>query len=635
MFKDIIEDIKLSKLSYLLETILLRKMNEKIRAFNKIKKMKITKEMGLKILEYSVKKYDSKIGEETFCLPLISLCLENYYDEYAEKIKEIFDKLDKNNKTKVLTIISFIDKESAVRLYSYLVLKYFKDEEHLPFGTLSNNEENYEYLFPELYKSFEFKVKRNNILILLNDFVNKGIVRVDDLKKNKKYILKEINKVLKEGIDYKFSKKENFMNNEDYINLRFFLESAINIEYYISTRESKKLLDKLFTKKDNQLKLFILENYIKKNKKIDNININGIAKDKLSRYPLYNLLMFYNLERLMPKKYCNTLSLSESDLYINYAITKSYSEYPINMSFYKEIDYNNYKYYVYKFKVKSAYKNVIKDYTTNYLLETSKLNKYSEELVTKSYIGISGGFNKDVNPSLIELNPTSLMVSEEKTDIDSLIYSLLPKEEIKEPIIEIEEPLKEEIVTRKKFRIFSFKTLFLLQFLLIITLFIILVSYVDGYNVLKLDVKDKSSYKNDVTVYKKTNFNEVVSFDEINGHDIFNKEEEIYYVLLFNKKDSSEYYTYITYLIENGYRFYFVDTEKEENKFLFYQNELNFVLNSDRLLKVNAHEYEFYVDGKTNILKELRTDVDIIKVKKLEEEQKQKEELKNLDNKKE
>ena len=171
VFKDIIEDIKLSKLSYLLETILLRKMNEKIKAFNKIKKMKITKEMGLKILEYSVKKYDSKIGEETFCLPLISLCLENYYDEYDEKIKEIFDKLDKNNKTKVLTIISFIDKESAVKLYAYLVLKYFKDEEHLPFGTLSNNEANYEYLFPELYKSFDFKVKRNNVLILLNDFV--------------------------------------------------------------------------------------------------------------------------------------------------------------------------------------------------------------------------------------------------------------------------------------------------------------------------------------------------------------------------------------------------------------------------------------------------------------------------------
>lgn len=639
MFKKFINDIRLEKLTYLLEKVLLRKMPEKIKAFNKIKKMKLTNDMGLKILDYSIKDYSDSMSKETFSLSLISLCLDNYKDIYEEKIKEIFPDIIDSNKIKILTIISFLENESAVRLYKDLVLKYFTKEEVIPIGKLGSNPKNYDLLFPDLYKAFNFEIKRNSILLLLNDYVNKGIVKVDDLKKHKKCLQKEICKIFNEAIKFKFNKDENYMTNMDYVNLRFYLESAINIEFYVSSRETKKLLDKLFTKKDNQLKLFILENYIKKNKKIDKLNLNSIARDKLSRYPLFSLLMYYNLERLMPKKYSNNKALSESDIYLNYSISKNYAEFPTNLKLYKEIDFNNCKYYVYKFKVMSLYKSVINDYATNYIIETIGLNKYNEEKITNNYIGISGGFNKDLNPSVIELNPKNFMFS--KTDIinDDIIYDLLSKEEVKQEveIKSIDENVNDVIEENtnlenieetniKRFRIISFKTLFIIQFFLILFSFSILLSYVKGYNILKLDVKDKTNENSISTVYKKTKFNTVSDFTEINASDIFNKEESDYYVLFFNKVNNSEYYFYIDYLIKNNHaKFYFVDTSKEENKFIFDNNDLNFVIKGDTLLKVNEHEYEFYVRDKTNILKELRTEVDVIKEKIYNEEKKKKE----------
>jgi hypothetical protein len=638
VFKNFINDIRLERLTYYLEKVLLSKMPEKIKAFNKIKKMKLTDEMGLQILDYSVKDYSDSMSRETFSLSLISLCLDNYKDVYEEKIKEIFPNIIDSNKIKVLTILSFLENESAIRLYKDLVLKYFSKEEVIPIGKLGSNPKNYDLLFPDLYKAFNFEIKRNSILLLLNDFVNKGIVKVDDLKKYKKVLQKEICKIFNEAIKFKFNKDENYMTNMDYVNLRFYLESAINIEFYVSSRESKKLLDKLFTKKDNQLKLFILENYIKKNKKIDKMNLNSIARDKLSRYPLFSLLMYYNLERLMPKKYSNNKALSESDIYLNYAISKNYTEFPTSLKLYKEIEFNNCKYYVYKFKVMSLYKSVINDYATNYIVETIGLNKYNEEKITNNYIGISGGFNKDLNPSVIELNPKNFMFT--KTDVinDDIIYDLLSKEEVKQEVkIEsidenvndiIEENTNLENIEEtniKKFRIISFKTLFIIQFFLILFSFSILFSYVKGYNILKLDVKDKTNDNSISTVYKKTKFDTVSDFNEINASDIFNKEETDYYVLFFKKENYSEYYFYIDYLIKNNHsKFYYVDISKEENKFIFDNNDLNFVIKGDTLLKVNEHEYEFYVRDKTNILKELRTEVDVIKEKIYNEEKKKK-----------
>ena len=51
MFKKYLNDLRLSKLAYLLEIIEIRDFKSKIKAFNKINQMKLTKDMGLLILD--------------------------------------------------------------------------------------------------------------------------------------------------------------------------------------------------------------------------------------------------------------------------------------------------------------------------------------------------------------------------------------------------------------------------------------------------------------------------------------------------------------------------------------------------------------------------------------------------------
>ena len=91
--------------------------------------------------------------------------------------------------------------------------------------------------------------------------------------------------------------------------------------------------------------------------------------------------------------------------------------------------------------------------------------------------------------------------------------------------------------------------------------------------------------------------------------------------MLYNdaKKEKTKYYRYINEYSKRNFRFYYVDLKNEENKFLFGPNELDFILYTDRLLKVKEKEYEYYVDGKTNILNEMQRQIEEIMEKEKEE----------------
>ena len=67
---------------------------------------------------------------------------------------------------------------------------------------------------------------------------------------------------------FKLNANDNYMTNKDYLGLRYVVECTLNIEFYCNNPKTKTLLDKLFKHKDNQLKLFVLESFIKKKKSI-------------------------------------------------------------------------------------------------------------------------------------------------------------------------------------------------------------------------------------------------------------------------------------------------------------------------------------------------------------------------------
>ena len=89
-------------------------------------------------------------------------------------------------------------------------------------------------MFPKLYKALKFEYARSNILIIINDYLNAGVIKEEDLKKNKKIIQDAIIKVFNMALPFKFKNTGDALRNSEYFDLRFFLEISVNIEAYVS-----------------------------------------------------------------------------------------------------------------------------------------------------------------------------------------------------------------------------------------------------------------------------------------------------------------------------------------------------------------------------------------------------------------
>lgn len=639
MIRNFFSNIKFNKLSYLLEVIELRDIKQKIKAYNKIRKMYLTEEMGHLILDKIELLHDDNYSDFNITISLISLIFKNYYASYSEKILKLYPKLTLEDKKEILNILSVTENEDVTILYRDLLSKYYSELDNIPIGNLSVNKGNYNILFPDIYKVFKLGIDRNNVLILLNDFVNAGIVPIAHLKKHKKLIQDNIIRIFKEGIKYKY-KDEFFMSDKEYINLRIFLEAAINIEFYVSSKETKPYLEKLLKKKDNQLKLFVLDNYVRKNKDISKINLNTIAKDPLSRYPLYSFLVFNKLEKLMPKKYKNNISLSESDLMINFSIFYSYDLIPFDFELLQEKELGEFKYYIYKFKTKYNYNEEVVDPATDYILKNSNIDKKLIEDCNTEYIGISGGYKKDHDPSLIEKGLKELKVSKYNEDYEKIINSLLASE--KEKKKEIEKEIKEEVKTKKKTKkkdeltesesgidsnievrenyfdeehevkpkhpilrkIFSFNTFLTLVCLSFVGALVVLYLYMNNVDLFNI-MRDKKTF-NYIDTFKEYKLNEKDKFKEINYTDVFSQGEQDYYVLFFDKAKKSVYYPFIDKFVNNDYVIYYVDTSKEGYNNTFENNGTVFTITTDTFFRITENEYNFYIVGKSNILKEYK-----------------------------
>ena len=122
-----------------------------------------------------------------------------------------------------------------------------------------------------------------------------------------------------------------------------------------------------------------------------------------------------------------------------------------------------------------------------------------------------------------------------------------------------------------------------------------------SYNPNLIQVKNSDKYISS----KLTKPNE---FKEIDAKDTFNMNDSEYYVLFYKKDgNKNKYYTYINKYLNNNIKVYYVNMNDTKNDYLKHQNELNLVIERDRFIKVKNKEYEYYVDGKNNILNEMNT----------------------------
>ncbi len=602
MIKQLIEQIKLNKVSKIIEILKNKDSYSKIKACKKIEKIKVTKKIGLFLIDSLKYNYGEASENDEIASILISQCFKNYYDEYSLEIKKIFNKTSLDTQNRILFLLCGINNESALNLYVDLILKYYKDRDFIPINNLFERPELYNILFPKLYKALRFKYIKNNILIVLNSSLNNGTVNDEDLKKNKRLIVSCINKVFNEGLKYNFSNTTKALQNKEYLDLRFFLEICVNIENYVSTKTTQKLLDELFKKNDNQLNLFILENYLKKGKNIKKLNLESIAKDDASRYPLFDLLDYYNMKDLFPVKYNKKQLLAKSDFYINFMIQTAYRNDIKNLKFLKKKVIGKLEYYIFKFKYTFEFKNVPNDYLTNYIIQTSGIEKYNNKKITKEFIGISGGYNLDKEPSKLEKPLKTLLYSKiDNTDeIDSVIDKLLDIKEEKEE--KVSTPKPEKI----KSSFFSYILIFLFFIFIVLLIGCVIYSY------------DPDAVPINHEEYKISELNKKYKFNEINGSDIFNLDDPEYYVLFYknNKKNKNEYYTFINQYLENNIKVYYVNMNDSKNDFLKNVNQYDFVVGKDKFMKVVDKEFEYYVDGKDNILKEMKNQVNIFNKEK-------------------
>ena len=625
------KNINLSRLTYYLEIIKNKDISKKIKTFKKLDSMSISKEMGLLILEYAKYDYGIKDGNGGISSSLISLCMKKYYDEYTDVIREIYPSLDEECKQRVVFLLSTVDNESALDLYADLILKDYSNSNFIPITNLYERPECYYSLFPKLYDALKFKNYKNNILVLLNDYLNAGVVPEEDLKKYKKTIQDALCKIFNEALKYKFTNTFNGMKKQDYINLRYFLEIAVNIENYVTTKRTNDLLLKLLKQHDNQLKIFILENFIKKDKKIDKIDLTEIAKDDASRYALYEYLNVYDLLDLFPKKYLKGDELAKSDLILSILKANGYTELPKNIKFIETKEVNGYLYYIFTYKY-TYRNNIIYDDTTNYILKETGLDKYNDKNITSTFVGISGGYNTKKIPSLVEKRDSNLLISVKCANetIDDVVNNLflpitkhsLPKininkkdkkelKKIKKELIKEQTEIDEEYEAPKKVK-FKFGYILLFLFLIFIGTIGLFFYILNNPEYTPKTINPSSSIKSSSLVHS-------AEFKEINGNEIFKRNHSKYYVLFYKKSEGkSKYYSYIDILIENGYKIYYVNLNDEKNNFLFTDNELNFTLSTERFMKVEDGEFSYYVDGKANILSELKSYVDEIKQKEQE-----------------
>lgn len=593
--KNLLEEIKLNKVAYLLEVIEKRDLNSKLRALNKLQKINITKNIGMFLIENSIRNFNKQNELEGINESLIELSLSNYYDEYSDSIKKVFDKLPNMIQNRIVYLLSTFDNKSALVLYSDLIVKYYKDKDFIPIGTLKDKPQAYTYIFPKLYKTLKFKNINNNILVLISNYLSYGVVPKNDIKKYKKDLINSINNVFESALKFKFKNTFEALNNAEYKDLRYFLEKCINIEIYVSNKKTREYLEKLYKKNDNQLKLFILDNYYRRGVEIDKLNLNKIANDISSRYALFELLSIYEKTDLFPKKFLNQQSIAVSDFYINFVISSSYMCEPKNIKFYKKYYINNYEYYVFKFDCTYKYNNLNKDFLTNYICNIVGIDKLNGENVTSKFIGISGGYLPSKNVSLVKQHHDNVLYSkiDNNSNIDDIVNNIIPKIEIQQ----IENKKQE-----KKINIFSIIILFLLLIIVFLLIYCVICVYSSSNN---------TSTNNNL--FKSVKIDKNYTFSEIDGHDIFNKPESEYYVLFYKKTDNSsnKYFYYINNYLKRNIKFYYVNLNDEKNKFLYSQNDINFVLGDrDRLLRVKDKEYEYFIDGKNNILNEMKKEID-------------------------
>ena len=106
MFKKIKSNINLTKASLYLEKINTGKYEEKVKYYEKLKKIEINTDIAVRIIENATYKYDEVFKDMNINSMLLLLLFEDYKEEYSSYIVENFNEYDDITKLDLLSYLS-------------------------------------------------------------------------------------------------------------------------------------------------------------------------------------------------------------------------------------------------------------------------------------------------------------------------------------------------------------------------------------------------------------------------------------------------------------------------------------------------------------------------------------------------
>ncbi len=285
-------------------------------ALDKLEKLQITVEDGLKIIQASKDKYPPlKYEWQDIQAKLIDICSGRPYAEYVDKLDQIFDGLGSQAKLAVYQFLTTYENERALITYLKLLDKEGGKMKRLPTGSLYDRPRFPEILFPRLLSHARNKDISDDIYLVLLNYFNSRMITENMIKDYRNSIAEDILNSANEVSLYMQEKlKGSIWDDEDYMGLRNRAGVHLDLAGYISNPRIILVLRNMMSTGDMRLKMFAALSLLRLGEGIEAEDALEIAADSEMRNWFYNGLQNIGQKEIFPVQYENQASFAESNM---------------------------------------------------------------------------------------------------------------------------------------------------------------------------------------------------------------------------------------------------------------------------------------------------------------------------------
>ena len=321
-------------------------------AINKLEKMKIGVNEGLKILEYSKQKFPpSEFEWIDISARLVDIIAKTPQFEYINKVESIFDHVSIPAKVSILLFLAEYDEKEALDVYIKLLGKVYYDLRGLPTGSLLRRPRHASSIFPAILKYVDNKYLTRDIYHLLLRYFIEGLVNEDFIGDYKNEIVKDTLFMADRVKQWSFGGYPNTMwDDEEYLELRTYAGVHFDLAGYIKDVRIIKCLYNLLSLEDMRLKMFAVISLLKHNCKVEEEHFLNIAKNNEMRNWFFSSLDALGKADLFPGEYRNQEKFAESNMVDWLCYPTELGREPDEIELMQIFEDPKYEYYLFRFR---------------------------------------------------------------------------------------------------------------------------------------------------------------------------------------------------------------------------------------------------------------------------------------------